>query len=73
MKSLHPSPPLDQSETDLGIVNESQLLRFGINWKLEVGQSQSLPRLRTQKQKGHIIVLRNAMLRIEDMASIGLY
>jgi hypothetical protein len=23
---------MNQSETDLGIVNESQLLRFGISW-----------------------------------------
>jgi hypothetical protein len=27
---LHRSPPMNQSKTDLGIVNESQLLRFGI-------------------------------------------
>ena len=31
MTSLHRSPPLNQSETELGIVNESQLLRFGIS------------------------------------------
>src|SRR5664279_813154 len=30
MTNLHRSPPMNQSETDLGIVNESQLLRFGI-------------------------------------------
>jgi hypothetical protein len=31
MTNLHRSPPMNQSETDLGIVNESQLLGFGIN------------------------------------------
>jgi hypothetical protein len=31
MTNLHRSPPMNQSETDLGIVNESQLLRFGIS------------------------------------------
>jgi hypothetical protein len=31
MTNLHRSPPLNQSKIDLGIVNESQLLRFGIN------------------------------------------
>jgi hypothetical protein len=31
MTNLHRSPPMNQSKTDLGIVNESQLLRFGIN------------------------------------------
>src|ERR1700684_4195103 len=30
MTKLHRSPPMNQSKTDLGIVNESQLLRFGI-------------------------------------------
>src|ERR1019366_2400558 len=30
MTNLHRSPPMNQSETDLGIVNESQLLRFGM-------------------------------------------
>src|SRR5450631_3907529 len=30
MTNLHRSPPVNRSETDLGIVNESQLLRFGI-------------------------------------------
>jgi hypothetical protein len=30
MTNLHWSPPMNQSKTDLGIVNESQLLRFGI-------------------------------------------
>src|SRR5579863_2944917 len=30
MTNLHRSPPVNQSKTDLGIVNESQLLRFGI-------------------------------------------
>jgi hypothetical protein len=33
MTNLHRSPPMNQSETDLGIVNESQLLRFGIRQK----------------------------------------
>src|ERR1700677_470412 len=31
MTNLHRSPPMNQSKTDLGIVNESQLLRFGIS------------------------------------------
>jgi hypothetical protein len=31
MTNLHRSPPMNQSETDLGIVNESQLLGFGIS------------------------------------------
>jgi hypothetical protein len=31
MTNLHRSPPVNQSETDLGIVNESQLLGFGIS------------------------------------------
>src|ERR1022692_4910993 len=30
MTNLHRSPPMNQSKTDFGIVNESQLLRFGI-------------------------------------------
>src|ERR1017187_5327068 len=30
MTNLHRSPPLNQSKIDLGIVNESQLLRLGI-------------------------------------------
>jgi len=30
MTNLHRSPPLNQSKIDLGIVNESQLLRFGM-------------------------------------------
>src|ERR1035437_5917485 len=30
MTNLHRSPPMNQSKTDLGIVNESQLLRLGI-------------------------------------------
>src|SRR5476651_1678914 len=30
MTNLHRSPPMNQSKTDLGIVNESQLPRFGI-------------------------------------------
>jgi len=30
MTNLHRSPPMNQSETDLGIANESQLLGFGI-------------------------------------------
>jgi hypothetical protein len=32
MTNLHRSPPMNQSKTDLGIVNESQLLRFGISY-----------------------------------------
>src|SRR5450631_3101709 len=31
MTNLHRSPPMNQSKTDLGTVNESQLLRFGIS------------------------------------------
>jgi N-acyl-L-homoserine lactone synthetase len=34
MTNLHRSPPVNQSKTDLGIVNESQLLRFGMNYAL---------------------------------------
>jgi hypothetical protein len=34
MTNLHRSPPMNQSETDLGIVNESQLLRFGISFEI---------------------------------------
>src|SRR5664279_3074518 len=34
MTNLHRSPPVNQSETDLGIVNESQLLGFGISQQL---------------------------------------
>jgi hypothetical protein len=34
MTNLHRSPPMNQSETDLGIVNESKLLRFGIRLKI---------------------------------------
>src|SRR5664279_5044853 len=30
MTNLHRSSPMNQSKTDLGIVNESQFLRFGI-------------------------------------------
>src|ERR1700729_2016957 len=38
MTNLHRSSPLNQSKIDLGIVNESQLLRFGIKrpkWTIE--------------------------------------
>src|ERR1700678_3541893 len=35
MTNLHRSPPMNQSKTDLRIVNESQLLRFGINHLLD--------------------------------------
>jgi glucose/arabinose dehydrogenase len=31
MTNLHRSPPLNQSKTDSGIVNESQLLRLGMS------------------------------------------
>ena len=31
MTNLHRSPPMNQSKTDLGIVNESQLPRHGIS------------------------------------------
>src|ERR1700733_15579335 len=31
MTNLHRSPPMNQSKTDLGILNESQLLRFVIS------------------------------------------
>jgi hypothetical protein len=31
MTNLHCSPSMNQSKTDLGIVNESLFLRFGIN------------------------------------------
>src|SRR5258705_12712496 len=31
MTNLHRSPPMNQSETDLGIVNESQFLEFGMS------------------------------------------
>src|ERR1039457_202965 len=50
MTNLHRSPPMNQSETDLGIVNESQLLRFGISvhslhvarlWRLLVANSRA--------------------------------
>jgi hypothetical protein len=34
MTNLHRSPPMNQSKTDLGIVHESQLLRFGISYLL---------------------------------------
>src|ERR1700730_8927004 len=34
MTNLHRSPPMNQSKTDLGIVHESQLLRFGITPEL---------------------------------------
>jgi hypothetical protein len=36
MTNLHRSPPMNQSKTDLGIVNESQLLRFGISEATEM-------------------------------------
>src|SRR5471030_2150334 len=36
MTNLHRSPPMNQSETDLEIVNESQLLRFGIRPEISV-------------------------------------
>jgi hypothetical protein len=35
--NLHRSPPMNQSETDLGIVNESQLLRLDISSCRTVG------------------------------------
>jgi hypothetical protein len=39
MTNLHRSPPMNQSETDLGIVDESQLLRFGISYiRCQFGQ-----------------------------------
>jgi hypothetical protein len=39
MTNLHRSPPMNQSKTDLGIVNESQLLRFGIRGFVVQGAS----------------------------------
>jgi putative ABC transport system substrate-binding protein len=39
MTNLHRSPPMNQSKTDLGTVNESQLLRFGI---ISYGSNQSV-------------------------------
>jgi hypothetical protein len=42
MTNLHRSPPMNQSETDLGIVNESQLLGFGINPSLRRAHSANL-------------------------------
>jgi hypothetical protein len=36
MTNLHRSPPMNQSKTDLGIVNESQLLRFGIRRRFSI-------------------------------------
>src|ERR1700693_741028 len=43
MTNLHRSPPMNQSETDLGIVNESQLLGFGIRHKTP--EATGLPQL----------------------------
>src|SRR5258705_7213669 len=40
MTNLHRSPPMNQSETDLGIANESQLLGFGINRQSPRGASR---------------------------------
>jgi hypothetical protein len=56
MTNLHRSPPMNQSKTDLGIVNESQLLRFGISppsapsaksrqWRKPARQTRSFARL----------------------------
>src|ERR1700690_62832 len=42
MTNLHRSPPMNQSKTDLGIVNESQLLRFGISGRIATGERTSL-------------------------------
>src|ERR1700678_3185466 len=41
MTNLHRSPPMNQSNTDLGIVNESQLLRFGITPPVSSRQSET--------------------------------
>jgi hypothetical protein len=37
MTNLHRSPPMNQSKTDLGIVNESQLPRHGISADIFTG------------------------------------
>jgi hypothetical protein len=50
MTNLHRSPPMNQSETDLGIVDESQLLRFGISlWAAEHFRSPGRTGLKAKK------------------------
>src|SRR5271156_2725351 len=43
MTNLHCSPPMNQSKTDLGIVNESQLLRFGIRGADSCNEGRCVP------------------------------
>src|ERR1035437_8392370 len=42
MTNLHRSPPMNESKTDLGIVNESQFLRLGIRGSFISGEIQRL-------------------------------
>jgi hypothetical protein len=66
MTNLHRSPPMNQSKTDLGIVNESQLLRFGIsaapnsfslNGRLIVcARISTKPRVIARKPPGLVII-----------------
>src|SRR3984885_4064771 len=44
MTNLHRSPPMIQSKTDLGIVNESQLPRFGISHRARRDRHRALRR-----------------------------
>src|SRR5664279_4949758 len=50
MTNLHRSPPVNQSKTDLGIVNESQLPRLGIRrFRIVHGDDADAARARHQQ------------------------
>jgi len=53
MPNRHRSPPMNQSETDLGIVNESQLLGFGMS----------------PRRRGHRIILSIVVVRVSAVGT----
>src|SRR5476649_2595893 len=63
MTNLHWSPPMNQSKTDLEIVNESQLLRFGI---IQVLQQADLGRSPTHCRVAWIWPLRKNLMSVKS-------
>jgi hypothetical protein len=54
MTNLHRSPPMNQSKTDFGIVNESQLLRFGISDLTPTNDISDFKGLHSGKQSNEV-------------------
>jgi hypothetical protein len=59
MTNLHRSPPLNQSKIDLGIVNESQLLRLGIRQAI-VNYNEALKGLDNKREVVRAVCEHNA-------------